>query len=159
MFFLFLSWRGECPISLAVLLEYKFTVSRGGMQWAFYQQLLHFLLGVKLPVKEGKSIDFTAELIDDVSPPFPKLETLGCQGILNPPRPLSSLRTLLCWLGQELLAAPEGFPVLGKSPYCLQTSNVRLALLEKGERKRGVEAEDSTCHSRLSSGAGSEERK
>lgn len=32
-FFLFWSWRGECPVSLAVLLEYEFLVSRGGMQW------------------------------------------------------------------------------------------------------------------------------
>lgn len=61
MFSLFWSWRGGCPVSLAVLLEYKFLVSREGMQWALYQQLLNFLLGVKLPVKEGKS----AELIDN----------------------------------------------------------------------------------------------
>lgn len=118
VFFLFWSWRGGCSISLVVLLEYKFLVSRGRVQWAFYQQLLRFLLRVKLPVKEGKSIDFTAELIDDASSPFLKLESScsGCQGVLNPPRPLSCHRTLSCWLGQKLLATPVGFPVLGKSP-------------------------------------------
>lgn len=56
-FFLFWSCRGECPTSLAVLLEYKFLVSRGEVQWASHQQLLSFLLGINLPVKEGKSID------------------------------------------------------------------------------------------------------
>lgn len=133
----------------------------GGMQWALYRQLLNFLLGVKLPVEEDKSIDFTAELIDDASSPFPKLESscLGCQGVLNPPSPLSCLRTLCCWLGQKLLATLVGFPMLGKSPYCLQTSNTLLALLEKCERKRGGEVENSTCHSRLSCRAGSEEKK
>lgn len=112
-------------------------------------------------MKEDKSIDFSVELIDDASSPFPKLESScsGWQGLLNPPSPLSCLRTLCCWLGQKLLTTPVGFPVLGKSPYCLQTSKMLLALLEKHERKRGGKVENSTSHSRLSCKAGSEDKK
>lgn len=160
-FFLFWSWRRECPVFFAVLLESKFLVTGGECSELCISSFSTFLLGVKLPVEEDKSIDFTAELIDDASSPFPKLESScsGCQGVLNPPSPLSCLRTLCCWLGQKLLATLVGFPMLGKSPYCLQTSNMLLALLEKRERKRGGEVENSTCHSRLSCRAGSKEKK